>query len=163
MGDPAGQIQVRASGWGPDGPARGVRTGRTADDGQYSLDVPPEYAYIVAVSDDTWAAQSLMNVVVHEGQTRAGSISRSSKERLLRGQITEGPGRRPSAGAMVMLNEKGESASERLSRLERQQGSAHASDDEIRRRGTVSVPGRPRPIHGSRHQHASYDLREVRM
>ena len=56
----------------------------------------------------TWAAQSLMNVVVREGQTQAGSICTLIKGTLLRGQITEGPGHRPSGGAMVMLIEKGE-------------------------------------------------------
>ena len=86
----------------------GLRAPRTAEDGRFALDAHPEHAYIVAVIDETWAAQSLMNVVVREGQSRSGLDFTLSKGTLLHGQITEGPDHRPSSGAMVMLNEKGE-------------------------------------------------------
>ena len=48
-----------------------------------------------------------MNVVVHEGQSSEGLDFTLVKGTLLRGQIIEGPGRRPSAGARVVLNETG--------------------------------------------------------
>ena len=87
---------------------RGQRAAQTDDDGRYALDVPPERAYIVAVVDDIWTAKSLMNVVVHEGQSQAGLDFTLVKGTVLRGQVTVGPDHRPSGGAMVMLIENGE-------------------------------------------------------
>ncbi len=62
----------------------------------------------MAVVDDTWAARSLMNVVVREGQTQDGLDFTLIKGTVLRGQVTEGPDIGRLRGAMVMLREKGE-------------------------------------------------------
>jgi beta-lactamase regulating signal transducer with metallopeptidase domain len=107
-GRPAPQIQIRADGWGHEGPPSGMPTTRTGADGRYALDVPPEEAYIMGVVDDAWAARSLMNVVVREGQPQNALDFTLDKGTLLRGQVTEGPDHRPCGGASVMLIEKGE-------------------------------------------------------
>ena len=133
-GRPAGQIQVRASGWGRDGPARGIRTTRTGNDGQYAVDVPPERAYMVAVIDDAWAAQSLMNVAVREGQAQRGLDLTLIKRNVTSWtRFTEGPGHRRLRQRDGDARREGRGPAERLSRPGRQQGSAHARDGAIRR------------------------------
>ena len=80
-GNPAPQILVRANGWGSDASPPAMLAARTGENGRYALDVPPEQAYMVAVADETWAARSLKNVVVREGQAQDGLDFGSSRER----------------------------------------------------------------------------------
>ena len=84
-GRPARQIQVKAAGWGSDTAPPGMRTTRTGENGRYELDVAPELVYMVAVVDDTWAAESLKNVIVREGQSKDGLDFALIKGTLLRG------------------------------------------------------------------------------
>ena len=107
-GRPAPDVAMRATGWGHEGPPPGMATTRTALDGRYALEVPAEEAYILAVVDDTWAARSLTNIIVREGQPQTGLDFTLGKGTLIRGQISEGPDRRAIGGATVMLMEKGE-------------------------------------------------------
>ena len=80
---------------------------RTDKDGKYNLDVPSEAVYMIGVDDETWAAPSLQNIVVREGQPQAGLDLTLTKGTLLHGQVKEGPDRRPSVGARVSLVEEG--------------------------------------------------------
>ena len=106
-GSPARHILVRANGWGSDASPPPMVVARTGENGRYELEVPPEQAYMLAVVDDIWAARSLKNVAVREGQAQDGLDFALIKGTVLRGQVTEEPGRRPCAGAMVMLLEQG--------------------------------------------------------
>jgi hypothetical protein len=106
-GSPARQIVVKATGWGADTSPPPMLAARTGDDGRYELDVPPEQAYMVAVVDDTWAAGSLKNIAVREGQAQDGLDFALIKGTILRGSVTEEPGHRASAGVIVMLREQG--------------------------------------------------------
>ena len=60
---------MRSAPWRPV-PAQG--RARTAADGTYAMDLPPEQSYLIAVVDDEWAAPSLGGVVVREGVPRTG-------------------------------------------------------------------------------------------
>ncbi len=104
-GRPAPRVLIRALG-SPARMTRGIPAARTGKDGRYSLEVPSEAAYMIGVDDETWAAQSLPNLVVREGQSQAGLDIRLTKGTLLHGQVTEGPDRRLSAGAQVSLVEE---------------------------------------------------------
>jgi protocatechuate 3,4-dioxygenase beta subunit len=106
-GSPARRILVRANGWGSDASPPPMLAAQTSENGRYELDVPPEQAYLIAVFDDTWAARSLKNVAVRESQAQDGLDFALIKGTVLRGQVTEEPGHRPCAGAIVMLREQG--------------------------------------------------------
>jgi hypothetical protein len=71
------------------------------------LNVLPERAYIVAVEDDSWAAPSRSNVVVHEGRPVDGLDFALGRGTLVQGRVTEGAGGKPSAGAPVALTQEG--------------------------------------------------------
>ena len=45
---------------------------RTAADGSYTMDLPPEQSYMIGVIDDEWAAPRLAGIVVREGVARTG-------------------------------------------------------------------------------------------
>jgi len=107
-GRPAAQIEIKANGWRGAGPPQGMVLTRSDDDGRYALDVPPEKAYIVAVVDDAWAARSLTNIVMREGQPQSGLDFSLIKGTRLHGQVSVGALHAPVAGARVMLIEKGE-------------------------------------------------------
>jgi beta-lactamase regulating signal transducer with metallopeptidase domain len=103
---PAAGLLVRAQGYGPSG-GRAFMVARTLADGSYVLDVPSELSYVIAVIDETWAAPSLSNVIVREGQEQGGLNFSLTQGTLLRGQVSEAPDQRPSAGAEVWLIEEG--------------------------------------------------------
>ncbi len=106
-GSPGRQILVRANGWGSDASPPPMVAAQTGENGRYELEVPPEQAYMLAVVDDNWAARSLKNIAVREGQAQDGLDFALIKATVLRGQVTEEPGHRPCAGAIVMLREQG--------------------------------------------------------
>ena len=72
-GSPAPRILVEARGWGGRWTvlSHSARA-RTADDGSYTMDLPPEQSYMIGVTDDEWAARSLAGIVVREGVPRVG-------------------------------------------------------------------------------------------
>ena len=37
-------------------------------EGRYALLVPPQLSYIIAVDDDEWASENLMDVPIYQGQ-----------------------------------------------------------------------------------------------
>jgi beta-lactamase regulating signal transducer with metallopeptidase domain len=112
-GRPAGAVLIMAEGHGPFG-RRGYAAARTSVDGSYVLDVPSEMSYVVAVIDETWAAPSLSNVIVREGQEQGGLTLSLTKGTLLRGQVSGDPNHQPSAGAEVWLIEEGGPVSREL-------------------------------------------------
>ena len=105
-GRPAPLVLVRAQG-SPPNLGKSIVGARTGKDGSYNLDVPPERSYTLSIDDVTWAAPSLQNIVVREGQRQTGLDITLSKGTLVHGQVTEGPERRPSASAEVSLVEEG--------------------------------------------------------
>jgi hypothetical protein len=100
-GRPAPRVFIHV--WSP----YGAMNTRTAEDGTYAIGVPPEWLYVVAVVDETWAAPSRTGVVVREGQPQAGLDFALIKGTLLRGRVTEGPDHKPVAGAIVQLIQEG--------------------------------------------------------
>ena len=80
---------------------------RTAADGSYAIDLPPDQSYMVNVHDDEWAARSRTGVVVREGQPHAGVDLRLERGSVIRGRITAGQDSRPALGLAVILFEQG--------------------------------------------------------
>jgi RNA polymerase sigma factor (sigma-70 family) len=105
-GAPASGILVMADGRGDAYPA-GSSTARTADDGSYTIEVPPEQSYMVHVFDDEWAARSRTGVVVRERQPRSGVDLRLERGTLIRGRVTAGQPPQPAAGVGMLLSEHG--------------------------------------------------------
>jgi hypothetical protein len=108
-GSPAPGVLVEAHGWGgrrwsviPDS----VRA-RTAEDGSYTMELCPEQSYMIGVTDDEWAAKSMVGVVVHEGVARTGLDLSLERGAIIRGRVTTEPGSQPAPGRSVKLVEKG--------------------------------------------------------
>src|SRR5262249_27037729 len=105
-GRPAAGILLQVEGRGrTSGYYRGVA--RTRADGSYSLNVYPDQSYLIAVTDDRWAAPSKTGVVVREGQPQKGLDIRLGEGTLLRGRVTLGGDRKPAAGQTITLIEQG--------------------------------------------------------
>jgi hypothetical protein len=81
---------------------------RTKADGTWSLSVYANQSYIVAITDDHWAAPSKTGVVVREGESRKDLDFRLGKGTLLRGRVTVGKEKKPAAGQIITLLEQGE-------------------------------------------------------
>ena len=105
-GSPAAGIRVEAAGAGAAYPA-GSGVARTAVDGSYTMDLPPNQSYLVYVVDDDLAAPSQSGVVVREGKPRAGVDFRLGRGSLIHGQVTAGPEAQPAPGVGVGLIEQG--------------------------------------------------------
>jgi beta-lactamase regulating signal transducer with metallopeptidase domain len=80
---------------------------RTKADGSYSLSVYPDQSYIIAVTDETWAAPSKTGIVVKENEPRTGLDFRLGKGTILRGKVTVGPDDKPGAKQNITLIELG--------------------------------------------------------
>jgi beta-lactamase regulating signal transducer with metallopeptidase domain len=80
---------------------------RTKADGSYSLLVFPNQSYIIAVTDENWAAPSKTGVVVKENEPRTGLDFRLGKGTILRGKVTVGPYDKPGAKQNITLVELG--------------------------------------------------------
>ena len=80
---------------------------RTADDGSYAMDLPPEHSYMIGVTDDEWAAPSLAGIVVREGVARAGLDLTLERGSVVRGRVTFEPDSKPAPGRTVRLVEQG--------------------------------------------------------
>ena len=61
---------------------------RTNADGRDTLHLGPGLSYIIAVTDDQWAAPSKTGIVVEEGEPRDGLDFRLGKGTLIRGKVT---------------------------------------------------------------------------
>ena len=85
---------------------------RTEADGRYAIDVYPDQMYVIAVSDDRWAARSLTGVVVREGHPQDGLDFNLFRGTLLEGRVTRGPDRVPAARTSLSLIQDGASVLE---------------------------------------------------
>jgi beta-lactamase regulating signal transducer with metallopeptidase domain len=104
-GKPAAGLLLQAEGRG--GSAhyfRGVV--RTKADGTWSLLVYPDQSYLIAVTDEDWAAESRVGVVVRAGIPARDLDFRLSRGTLLRGRLTVGPDKKPGAGQTITLKEQ---------------------------------------------------------
>jgi beta-lactamase regulating signal transducer with metallopeptidase domain len=106
-GVPAAGILVHAEGRGMRDRSS-TRYARSSPDGRYSLDVPPDLSYIIAVLDEDQAARSRSGMLVREGQAVESLDFTLRKGTLLRGRVTEGPERKPAIGIAVSLMEQGD-------------------------------------------------------
>ncbi len=106
-GSPATGILVEASGVGITRLPGGSGRARTAADGTYAMDLPPEQSYMIGVIDDEWAAKSLSGVIVREGVAQTGLDLALERGSVVWGKVTAGPESKPAAGRPVMLTERG--------------------------------------------------------
>ncbi len=105
-GKPAAGILIQAEGSGAT--TMYCRTlARTAADGSYRLQVYPDQSYIVAVTDDTWAAPSYTGVGVQEGLPRDDLHFQLTKGTLIRGWVTIGKAKKPGIDQTVTLFQNG--------------------------------------------------------
>jgi RNA polymerase sigma factor (sigma-70 family) len=105
-GSPAAGILVAAEGVGDAYPAGSSRA-RTAADGSYKMELPPNQSYTVYVNDEEWAATSRTGVVIREGQPHPDVDICLQRGCLIRGRVTAGPESQPAPGVTVMLYEQG--------------------------------------------------------
>jgi beta-lactamase regulating signal transducer with metallopeptidase domain/protocatechuate 3,4-dioxygenase beta subunit len=85
---------------------------RTGPDGRYAIDVYSDQMYVIAVSDDRWAARSLTNVTVREGHPQDGLDFNLIRGTLLEGRVTRGTDRVPAVGKPLSLIQDGASVLE---------------------------------------------------
>ncbi len=79
---------------------------RTKADGSYALSVYPDQSYIIAVTDENWAAPSKTGIVVKENEPRTGLDFLLGKGTILQGKVTIGPDDRPGAKQIITLVEQ---------------------------------------------------------
>jgi hypothetical protein len=107
-GSPAPGIVVEAHGWGGRRmPLSQSARARTAEDGSYAMDLPPEYSYMIGVTDDDWVARGLGGIVVREGVARPGLDLLLERGGVVRGRVTFESGAKPAPGRTVQLVEQG--------------------------------------------------------
>jgi RNA polymerase sigma factor (sigma-70 family) len=106
-GSPASGILVEAQGVGGTSQPAGSGRARTAADGSYAMDLPPEQSYTIGVIDDEWASRNRSGVVVREGVAQTGLDVPLERGCLIRGRVTAGPESKPSPGRVVVLAEQG--------------------------------------------------------
>ncbi len=105
-GAPAAGILVCADGVGDAYPAGSSRA-RTAADGSYKMELPPNQSYTVYVDDTEWAAASRTGIVVREGKPHAGVDLSLEPGSVIHGRVTAGPLSEPAPGVTLMLHEQG--------------------------------------------------------
>ena len=104
-GKPAAGVLLQAEGSGDSGSyCRGVA--RTKADGSYSMLVYPNHTYIIAVTDESWAAPSNTGVFVGEDAPREHLDFRLAKGTVIHGRVTVGPDDKPAAKQSVTLIEQ---------------------------------------------------------
>jgi beta-lactamase regulating signal transducer with metallopeptidase domain/protocatechuate 3,4-dioxygenase beta subunit len=102
-GSPARGLLVIAN-----SPTRGAMpTGtRTDAQGRYEFDhLSPDRSLVLVVNDEEWASPSLISDVLKEGQEQRGLDFVLTKGTVIRGRVTDGPGRTPAVGVGVLLGE----------------------------------------------------------
>lgn len=107
-GRPAAGVLIQAEGRGATNHYCRKFT-RTGADGRYAIDVYADQMYVIAVSDDRWAARSLTNIIVREGRPQGGLDFNLFRGTLLEGRVTRGPERTPVSGGSLSLIQDGAS------------------------------------------------------
>jgi beta-lactamase regulating signal transducer with metallopeptidase domain len=108
---------------------------RTKADGTYSLLVYPNQSYLIAVTDDQWAAPSIQGGVVREDEPRDDLNFRLNKGTLIQGKVTLGRGKKPAANQTITLLEQGAA-------IARDVGGNWAQREELVRWATTDKDGR---------------------
>ncbi len=107
-GSPAPGILVAARGWvGTRAPYPHSAEVRTADDGSYSMELPPGASYMIGVADEEWAARSQRGVIVREGVARTGIDLTLESGSEIRGRVTFESDAKPAPGRSVKIVEHG--------------------------------------------------------
>lgn len=103
-GKAAGRILLQIEGRGQTNRYfRGVV--RTRSDGTWSLPVYPNQTYVVAVTNENWAAKSRANVVAREDEKIAGLDFKLEKGTLVHGRVTVGKDKKPGGNQTITLIE----------------------------------------------------------
>jgi hypothetical protein len=103
-GKPAGGIVLQIEGRGETNHYfRGVV--RTRSDGTWSLPVYPNQTYVVAVTNENWAATSRANIVAKEDEKIAGLDFKLGKGTLVHGRVTVGKDKMPAGNQTITLIE----------------------------------------------------------
>jgi RNA polymerase sigma factor (sigma-70 family) len=103
-GKPASGILIQAEGRGTcSNYYRGKA--RTQADGTWNLEVYPGQTYVVAITNNDWAAPSQTGLLIKEGETRKGLDFRLGKGTLVIGKATVGKENKPAADQTVTFLE----------------------------------------------------------
>lgn len=106
-GSPMAGIRIQGEGHGATNNYFRGHTSTRAD-GSYQLDVYPNQSIIVAVTDENFAAPSVLNIELREGEVKEGIDFRLNQGTLLTGTITMGPEKLHMRKATATLLQKGE-------------------------------------------------------
>jgi len=107
-GKPAAGILIQAEGRG-DTNYYCRLLARTAADGRYRLKLYPDQSYIVAVTDNDWAAPSYTGLALREGDERKNLDFRLTKGTLIQGKVVVGPKAKPMPDQTVTIVQQGKS------------------------------------------------------
>jgi hypothetical protein len=104
-GKPACGILLQAEGRGKTTYCRKVM--RTRADGSFEFTLPPEFSYLVAVTDEQWAATSASGFILHEGDERADLLFTLGKGTLVSGKVSDVATGEPLRGKTVTVIQRG--------------------------------------------------------
>ncbi len=105
-GSPAPGVLVQAEGRGK-ATDYGRRLARTAADGSYSMNMPPDQMCLIAVVDAGHAAAPLGGIVLREGQPRDGLDLKLVPGTRFRARLTTGPEGKPVADGQLTILVRG--------------------------------------------------------
>ncbi|HTU93280.1 MAG TPA: sigma-70 family RNA polymerase sigma factor [Gemmataceae bacterium] len=105
-GKPAGGILLQAEGRGNTNHYC-RELARTRADGTYSLLVYPDQSYLIAVTDDRWAASAKTGLIAREGKPLQNIDFSLHEGTLLQGKLTIGRGKKPAAKQTITLMQEG--------------------------------------------------------
>ena len=101
-GQPAAGIRVSIAGQGGNDRDDHRSTVATDADGRYEALVPPQLTYIIAVEDDEWTSENLMDVPVYQNEPRDGLDLTLFRGTLVHGSVRQSDGT-PLSGQSVTL------------------------------------------------------------
>ncbi|HBI43120.1 MAG TPA: hypothetical protein DDY78_09740 [Planctomycetales bacterium] len=106
-GKPAGGVLLQVEGRG-DTNHYFRKVVRTKADGSYGLLVYPNESYIIAVTDEQWAAPGMTGIIVKEGEPRTDIDFRLGKGTIVRGKVTTGSDNRIVPMQGITVREQGD-------------------------------------------------------
>jgi RNA polymerase sigma factor (sigma-70 family) len=98
-GKPAAGILLQAEG------SRSRLLARSGADGSYAFETNPQSPYIIAVTDDNWAAPSHHGFPMEEGKTLENLDFRLERGTLIQGKVTVGRDGKPAPDQTVTLTD----------------------------------------------------------
>ena len=84
-------------------------TQRTREDGTFEFSMYPEQSYLIAVTDQDWAAPSIQGFIVHEGEERADLLFTLGKGTLVSGAAVNASTGEPLARKTITVVQQGAS------------------------------------------------------